>query len=392
MFNKKSILLFLSGFLMALLVVMALVSTDQLVLVPDFRYESLKTLESNYEKVEDLKDEIVENFYLPLDEEKLYEGMVEGLFEAVGDPYTQYMNVEDFNRYKDSTKGNYVGIGILSDTSRDRIEILRVYPDSPAEEAGIMAGDEVFQVDDLTIEEDGYQALIDQMLGEEGKGVSVKVYRDAQVIEFDILRQQVKIPFVDSHLLGGTGYIYIHQFGTDTSKEFEKHLEDLLAQDIDGLIIDLRDNPGGLVVESTKIADRLLGKGLIVYTLDNQGNERTYRSKKSHVEIPLVFLANEKSASASEILLGAIKDFDRGPIVGKKTFGKGIVQSVNPVGDGSGYKITYAQYYSPLGNEIHKKGIEPDYEVDFEGRINIEVPDLENDAQLLKALELLNKK
>jgi carboxyl-terminal processing protease len=392
MFNKKSILLFLSGFLIALLLVMALVSTDQLVLLPDFRYEALKTMESNYEKVEKLKNEIVENFYLPLDEETLYEGMVEGLFEAVGDPYTQYMNVDDFNRYKDSTKGKYVGIGILSDTSRERIEILRVYPNSPAEAAGILAGDEVFQVDDLTIEADGYEALINQMLGQEGDEVLVKVYRDNDIIDFDMTRQQVKIPFVDSHLLGETGYIYIHQFGTNASKEFEKHLDALMEENITGLIVDLRDNPGGLVVESTKIADQLLGKGLIVYTLDNEGNERTYRSKSSHVDLPLIFLANEKSASASEILLGAIKDQNRAAIVGNKTFGKGIVQSVNPIDDGSGYKITYAQYYSPLGNEIHKKGIEPDYKVDFEGRINIETPDLENDRQLLKALELLNKK
>lgn len=389
---KKASLIFVSGFLIALLVMMALISTDGLTLLPKFRADHLKTLEKNYEKVEDLKDEILEEYYLEIEEDDLYEGMIYGMFEAVGDKYTTYMNVDEFKQYNESTKGNYVGIGILSNTANEKIEILRVYKDSPAERAGIEVEDQVIIVDDLTLEKDGYSALINKMLGEAGEVVSVTVLRNEETITFDISRGKVKIPFVDSHKIEDIGYIYIHQFGSNTSDEFEDHLDRLLADDIQGLIIDVRNNPGGLVSESTKIADQLLDKGLIVYTLDNEGNKKTYQSKKSHVDIPIVFLANENSASASEILLAAVKDKQRGPIVGQNTFGKGIVQSVSAYDDGSGYKITYSQYFSPLGVEIHKKGVAPDYEVVYEGRINVESPDLNEDTQLKKAFDLLNKK
>lgn len=389
---KKKILVFMSGFALALIVVMTLITLDGLTLLPKFRLDQLKAYEADYGKVDDLKQEILDRYYLDVDQETLDEGMIYGMFEAVGDKYTSYMNVDEFKAYNDSTRGNYVGIGILSNTAEEQIEILRVYKNSPAEKAGILAGDLVIDVDGLDIEDHGFRALIDKMLGEAGQSVLVTVKRDQAVVTFDIPRGSVKIPFVDSHIIEDMGYIYIHQFGTDTSKEFDKHLDQLLEAKVEGIVLDLRNNPGGLVTESTKIADRLLAKGLIVYTLDKDKNKKTYHSKKSQETIPMVFLANENSASASEILLAAIKDYKRGPIVGKNTFGKGIVQSVSRYSDESGYKITYSQYFSPNGLEIHKKGVAPDYEVDYEGKINIEAPNLLEDPQLKKAFDLLNEK
>jgi len=389
-FKKKS-MIFISGGVSALVLVIVLTALGGFSLVPFFRVERLKNMEANYGKLEVLRQEIVDNYYLDLDEDKLYEGMIYGMFDAVDDKYTSYMNPEEYKQYNDSTQGKYVGIGIQSNTSDERIQIVRVFEGSPAQKAGIQIEDEVIAVDELTIEDNGYRDLLDRMLGQEGQEVLVKVKREGEVLSFTIKRGSVKIPFVDSQVIGQTGYLVLYQFGSQVSEEFESHLKNLLKQDVNGIIIDLRDNPGGLVTECTEIADQLLPKGTIVYTLDKYGNEKTYKSKKDHTDIPLVFLANENSASASEILLAAVRDFDRAPIVGVQTFGKGIVQSVAEYGDGSGFKITYSQYFSPQGNKIHKIGVSPDYEVNFEGIKNTLAPDLTEDPQLKQAYDLLNQ-
>jgi carboxyl-terminal processing protease len=390
--KKRYIILpFFLGVIVTLSVSLFLVSQDHLQLVSDIKYDRLVALENKYQKAEKLQEEIMEKFYLEVTEEELMTGMYRGLFEATDDKYSRYFTPEELEEYNDSTNGNYVGIGILSDVSEGDIHITRVFPNSPAEKAGILAGDYVIEVDGFTIEEHGYEHLIDVMLGEEDTDIEVVIVRDGETIIFHLQRGRVEIPFVSSSVIDDIGYIHIYQFGTDVSDEFDTHLQALKDQNVRGLIIDLRDNPGGLVSEATAIADELMGSGTIIYTLDNEDNKRTYKSDSDKLDIPFVFLANESSASASEILLGAIKDTQTAPIVGVTTFGKGIVQGITTLKDGSGYKITYSQYFTPSGGVIHKVGVTPDYIVEYEGSINSEVPNKLEDLQLKKGLEILDQ-
>lgn len=388
----KKIVPFVLGVLIAGIVVLALLSFNGVVLVPQKTYDRYIVLEEKYDKIEDIEEDILDKFYLEITEEQIYEGMIRGMFDATDDKYTTYMNPEEFKEYGESTNGNYVGIGVLSDVSDDQIEITRVFKSSPAEAGGILPGDFILQVDDFHIDDHGYEHLIDVMLGEEDTPIKVIVSRDEEIIEFDLMRGRVEIPFVDSTIIDDYGYIMIYQFGTDVSDEFDSHLEALLDQDIKGLILDVRNNPGGLVNESTEIADELMGKGVIIYTLDNKGNRREYKSDVSKLDIPIVCLGNENSASASEILLGAIQDSDTAEVVGVQTFGKGIIQGISSLRDGSGYKITFSQYFTPSDKAIHGVGILPDYIVEYEGIIDGETPNSEIDLQLKKAIDLLDEK
>lgn len=388
----KKIVPFVLGVLIAGIVVLALLSFNGVVLVPQKTYDRYIVLEEKYDKIEDIEEDILDKFYLEITEEQIYEGMIRGMFDATDDKYTTYMNPEEFKEYGESTNGNYVGIGVLSDVSDDQIEITRVFKSSPAEAGGILPGDFILQVDDFHIDDHGYEHLIDVMLGEEDTPIKVIVSRDEEIIEFDLMRGRVEIPFVDSTIIDDYGYIMIYQFGTDVSDEFDSHLDALLDQDIKGLILDVRNNPGGLVNESTEIADELMGKGVIIYTLDNKGNRREYKSDVSKLDIPIVCLGNENSASASEILLGAIQDSDTAEVVGVQTFGKGIIQGISSLRDGSGYKITFSQYFTPSDKAIHGVGILPDYIVEYEGIIDGETPNSEIDLQLKKAIDLLDEK
>ncbi len=387
----KLIVPFVLGIIATLIVGLVLISQDHVKLISTIKYDRLIEFDEKYAKTEKIQKEILQKFYSEITEEDLMTGLYRGMFEATGDKYSKYFTADELEDYNDSTNGNYVGIGVLSDVSEDEIHITRVFPDSPAEKAGILAGDFIKEVDGDTIEEFGYKHLIDVMLGEENTPIEVVVHRDDEIVTFNLKRGKVEIPFVNSTVIGEIGYIHIYQFGTDTAKEFDEHLKLLKKQDVKGLVIDLRDNPGGLVSEATSIADELMGEGTIIYTLDNEGNRRTYSSDSAKIKMPFVFLANEHSASASEIMLGAIKDTQTAPIIGVQTFGKGIVQGITTLTDGSGYKITYSQYYTPNDNSIHKIGVAPDYIVEYEGTINTQAPDVEGDLQLKKGLEVLNE-
>jgi carboxyl-terminal processing protease len=388
---KQKIIPFVLGVVTSAILALFLLSLDGLVLTTRVKYERLLGLEEEYSKVDEIKDDIMDKFYLGIDEETLDLGMIRGMFEITGDKYSRYMTEEEFTEYSASTNGNYVGIGVLSDVSDDLIHVTKVFNDSPAEKAGILAGDYIIEVDGVSIDE-GYQTLIDIMLGEEGTPIEVIVDRDGDILTFNMKRGTVEVPFVESTVIDNIGYLYISQFGTDVSKEFNEHVKKLKKEDIEGLIIDLRDNPGGLVSEATQIADELMGKGLIIYTLNNQDERREYKSDTSAIDLPFVFLSNERSASASEILLGAIKDTETAEIIGTQTFGKGIVQGVSSLKDGSGYKITYSQYFTPSGTAIHEVGVAPDYEVDYEGIIDSDNPNIQEDTQLIKAIEVLQNK
>ncbi len=389
--NRSVVIVFFAGVLTTVLASLLIYMSVDFTVITKSKYDGLTNMEEKYGKAEKIRIDLQKKYYLEIDDETIENGMYKGMFEAIGDKYSTYMTEDEFKDYKDSTNGNYVGIGILSDVSEDTIRVTRVFPNSPAEKAGIENGDVIFKVDDSHIDDVGYSGLISIMLGEEDTDVEVFVIRGNEKLNFNMKRGKVEIPFVSSNIIEEVGYIHIYKFGTDTSVEFKKHLSELKNEGIKGLIIDVRDNPGGLVYEATEISDELMGKGIIVYTLDKAGNKREYNSGSSKLDIPFIMLSNENSASASEILLGALQDTETSEVVGVQSFGKGIVQGLTNLKDGSGYKITFAQYFTPDGNNIHGIGIEPDYIVEYEGKIDGESPDMDNDTQLIKAFEILMK-
>lgn len=387
--NKNNVVSYILGVFSTLLIftLVLLILGVRVVTAP--KYERLMYFEENYEKADLLKKEIISKYYLDVDEETIEIGMYKGMFDSIDDKYSRYMTADELEEYYESTDGRYVGIGILSDLSDDKLLVKRVFDNSPAIESGIEVGDLIIEVDGITIDEVGNSGLIDIMLGDEDTDIEVVLFRNNKKIVINMKRRKVVIPFISSSEIGNIGYINIYRFGRDSAKEFKSHLKELQKSNIEGLVIDVRNNPGGLVSECVDIADLIIGKGIIVYTLDRNGKRKDYKSNYSKINIPVVMIANENSASASEILLGALQDAEDISVIGVQTFGKGIVQSTTKLKDDSGYKITFSQYFTPNDREIHKIGITPDYFVEYTEKIDTLLPDTEKDLQLIKALEVL---
>jgi carboxyl-terminal processing protease len=275
--------------------------------------------------------------------------------------------------------------------------VVRPIENSPAEEAGLQAGDIIVEVNDMVASDYELSLVVKEIRGEEGTVAHLKVYREGEsdYLYFDITRRTVENVSVTSEVLDNNlGYIQVEQFYENTDEEFEEKFDELLAEGVDGVIIDLRDNPGGLLDSVVNMCDYIMGEGTIVTVKDRDDNviQEYTSSADSEVDIPMVVLVNGNSASASEIFTGAMKDTGKAEIVGTTTYGKGIVQSVIPLSDGSAIKLTIAKYFTPAGNDIHKTGIEPDYVVELkDGRLNAVNLDREDDLQLQKAEELLTK-
>lgn len=325
-------------------------------------------------------------YYGDYDKEYAMEQAYKGYVASVGDPYTEYFTKEEllaFNTYIDNS---YCGIGVSvkNDTEKDAIVVEDVFDNSPAKEAGIESGDIIKKVDGKAYSGAQLDDAVSVIKGEEGTEVKITIVKASTGKEQDIVvkRQNVVMNTVKSELMDGNiGYIYISQFSSNTADEFATKLDELTSKNIKGLIVDVRDNPGGITTAVEAVASCLLPKDKIIYyTSDKTGRKQYIKTKMEGIDIPLVVLANENSASASEILVGAVKDHGRGEIVGTKTFGKGVVQTLINLEDGTALKITIERYYTPNGNYIHGKGIEPDYNVEL---------GTETDTQLEKALEIL---
>ena len=296
----------------------------------------------------------------------IYKGTLSGL----GDPYSVYYTVDEYKDLQTSTNGNYYGIGAaLSQNAKTmEVTVVKVYEGTPAEEAGLKNGDEILSVDKYEATSMELSNLVKKIRGKEGTKVHLKVYRSqtGENLEFDVERKNVDIPSVDSKMLSdGIGYIQISEFQSNTAKQFKKALAALEKEDMKGLIVDVRSNPGGLVTSVVDILDQILPEGTVVYTEDKYGKKETYTSDASCIHYPMAVLVNGDSASASEIFAGAIKDYDYGTLIGTKTFGKGIVQTVFPLENGDAIKITTAKYYTPKGHYIHGKGIQPDIKLEY---------------------------
>ena len=346
-------------------------------------------------KLQVLEDTIDRYYLESVDEQTLEKGVYDGLVEALGDPYSTYYSSEELKELQDKTEGIYYGIGayvgIDADTSLPRLT--GIIEGTPAQESGLRAGDLLYKVDGEEVQRLELTQVVSKIKGEEGTSVHLTIIREGATdyLEVDVVRRKVESPTVNQKMLdGGIGYIQITEFDTVTLDQFTEALAVCRGSGMKGLILDLRGNPGGNLNTVCDIAREILPKGLIVYTEDKDGKRSEYTCDGTkEMKEPLVVLVDSGSASASEILAGAVKDYGIGTLVGTTTFGKGIVQRIISLSDGSAVKLTVSNYYTPNGNNIHKIGIEPDIEEKFdsEAYYNDGV-----DNQLNKAIEIMNEK
>ena len=341
---------------------------------------------------------VLEEKYMgEIDDEALIEGAIKGYVSALGDPYTTYYTKEEMDELMEETTGNYVGIGIYMtlDLENNAIYVVKPMEGSPAEEAGIQAGDLITKVDGKEYSGEELDQASNAIKGEEGTTVKLEILRDGETQELEVERRKIVVSHIVEKKFDNVGYLLIEDFDGGCAKEFEEKYKELESQGIDRLIIDLRNNGGGVVDEAVSIADMLLDKDdTILITKDKKGNEEITKSEHNPtITMPVVVLTNGYSASASEILVGALQDNERATIVGTKTYGKGVIQEVDRLNDGSGLKITIEEYYTPNKNEINKVGIEPDEEIDLsnEGKEQGTYTD-EEDNQLQKAIEIIKEK
>ncbi len=358
-------------------------------------FERLKSIETKFQKVIDLENRIKDEYYQDVSNVDFEDALLKGLVEGLDDPYSKYLNKKDYKEYMDSINGSYSGIGVYINT-KDKagfIKIKEVMENSPAMKSKLLPGDIIRKVDGKEVFVDEIDDAISRIKGKSGTKVKLGIIRDGKEFDVTVTRETIDVPSVKSEVMDSdVGYIKINSFQQDCAKEFNEALDKLLKENVKSLVIDLRFNPGGSLYEVNKIADRLLGSQVIETVVDRQDNKEVYSSDEANkITIPMVVLVNEYSASASEILTGAIKDTDSGTIIGEKTFGKGIVQTIRPLGDGSYYKITTAHYLTPNGSNIHKKGIDVDItkkEIEAKGYKMTS----DNDGELNYAIKYLKKK
>ena len=364
---------------------------DDTVTISRAEYDRLQ----RYAELDEIWQIVEQYYYQEPDTQAMLDGAEMGLLYGLGDPYTYYYTPDQYAQLWADDEGEYAGIGIqiMGDYTTGLCTISRVFLDSPALDAGLRKGDVLTRVEDIDVVTTTLQDAVNIMRGEPGTSVNVQVQRGDQLMDFVVQRAVVHVNWVNSCMLeGDVGYISLYEFSGDCSPSFAVHLDNLMSQGAKALVIDLRDNPGGWVDDAQKVADMFLEEGNVASLVYRDGTTELYTTTADGKEnpIPLVVLVNEYSASASEILAGALQDRGRATIVGTQTFGKGVVQYVLPVGTrGAGMQLTVAQYYTPNGNEVHKVGITPDIEATLpEGDTTMyDIGDLD-DAQLKAAYEV----
>jgi len=333
-----------------------------------------------------------DNYIGEIDDEKMLESAIKGYVQGLGDEYAEYYTPIEMSNELDEAIGNYVGIGIYMTVNKTRGQITVFQPmiDSPAEKAGIKAEDIITKIDGVEVTVDNVEDMSNAIKGEEGTKVKLEIQRGEETLNFEVERKRIVISHINSRVLkNNVGYINIVDFDGGAAEEFETKYNELKKQNITSLIIDVRSNGGGVVDEAIDILEMLCEKGdTLLITVDKNNNEVVTKSKKKQtIDIPIVVLVNENTASATEIFAGALKDHDRAELVGQQTYGKGVIQTLIKLSDGSGLKMTTEEYCTPNKNKINKVGITPDYEIELPNDIE-ELTD-ENDTQLNKAIELL---
>ena len=350
-----------------------------------------------YSRLDEVRRTMLDEYYHELDEETLVLGAIRGMAASVEDPYTFYYTSEEMTRQQENSSGRYQGIGtLLENTAEGAIQVVRVYPNTPAEAAGLRAGDVLVAVDGIAISgADGrtYNEAVNMIRGEGGTSVVLTVVRDGARRDITVERGDVAISYASYQVIAGNlGYLSITQFTGDAEKVVMEALDTFEAQKVAGLIIDLRNNPGGLLDQVVNIADRLLPKGVIVYIKDRDGTREDFYSDEAMYAVPLVVLVNDMSASASEILASAVQVFGRGTIIGTNTYGKGVVQSLKTYPeDGAGIQLTTSQYYDGNDRSPQGVGVKPDLELALVGGSVPLEPDPASDNQLAAAIDELRR-
>lgn len=361
--------------------------------------ESTAVDEATFQKKLNYMKNLVNNFYLwDVNEGDYQTGMLKGMMSALNDPYSTYYTKEEYDALMETTNGIYYGIGatVSQNVNTGVITIVKPFVDGPAYKAGVLPGDILYKVEDEEVTGVDLTKVVNKMKGAENTKVRVTVIRENEndPIEITITRGKIEIPTIEHEMLEDKiGYISILEFDKITVDQYMDAIADLESQGMKGLVIDLRDNPGGLYDSAVQMLDRVIGKGLLVYTETKDGTRAEENAiTKEELKVPLAVIVNGNSASASEIFAGAIQDYEKGTIVGTQSFGKGIVQSLFPLFDGSAVKVTVSNYFTPKGRSIHKTGITPDVVVELKDELKQKVVIAhEEDNQLQKAIEVVKK-
>ncbi len=404
--NKKS---FVPGFLLGMLVSLVVMLGAFIWLndglpkkqpessAPSYVGDGSLLSEESIAKIEKLAAIIDQRFLFEYDEEQLTDMICSGILYGLEDPYTAYYDAESFQSFMEQTEGNYCGVGVQVQMNHDYgyMQVSKVFPNSGAAESGMLPNDMVMSANGTDLLGMDLTEAVSYVKGEEGTSVELTIYRPSteETLTITCERRIVEIPTVEHEMLAGNiGYILLAEFDEVTTSQFFSAMEDLRNQGMKGLIVDVRDNPGGLLSTVVEILQKMLPEGKIVYTEDVNGEGEIYFSDgKNEFDLPLVVLTNGYSASASEIFAAALQDYEVAQIVGTNTYGKGIVQSLIPLGDGTAAKLTVSRYFTPKGVCIHETGVAPDVEVELEEELqSMVVIPKDQDNQLEAAMEVIN--
>lgn len=349
------------------------------------------------EKLEYIES-MVDNYYLnEADRKQMEDGMYAGLLAGLEDPYSRYYTADQYASMSEETEGHYEGLGVVMQMDKEGlVNLVRVYEEGPGDKAGLLAGDIIYKVGDEVIVDMELSEVAKKIKNPDINPINLTIAREGEkdYLEFDIKKEDVQVPVVEHEMLDNkTGYLGIYEFTNVTFEQYQKAYDDLVNQGMERLVVDLRGNPGGLVDSVCDILNTILPKGTIVYTEDKYGNRSDRDCEgKTPLDIPLAVLVNGNSASASEIFAGAVQDYEIGTVVGTTTYGKGVVQSLKKLKDGSAVKLTILNYFTPDGNDIDGKGITPDVEVELDESLKQKnTITKEDDNQLQKALEVVSK-
>lgn len=352
--------------------------------------------DSFVQKAKYIEETVKESYTGDIDDEQMEEYMYKGMMASLGDPYSAYYTSEEYEELTTETTGSYEGIGVVmqQDVNTREVKVVRCYEGAPGEKAGLLPEDVLVEVNGESVSGMELSEVVDKVKSSQDQVAHLTIAREgeSEYLEIDVHLEEVNIPVVQSEILeDNIGYIALYEFTEQTEPQYMEAFEALKDQGMERLIIDVRNNPGGLLTSVCDILEDILPEGLIVYTEDKNGEREEYTCDgENELDIPLAVLVNGNSASASEIFAGAIQDYSKGTIVGTTTFGKGIVQSLIPFNDGSAIKTTTAKYYTPSGKCIHGTGIQPDVEVELSEGLEQETSiSHEEDNQLQKAIEVV---
>ena len=353
----------------------------------------------NFGKVIVLEKYLRENYLYNKDikDENLEAGLLKGLVAGLADPYSQYLTSDEMKKLTETTTGKFQGIGVIISPDEDgTVTVISPIKGSPADRAGVESGDKILKINGKDFSAEKINEASKEMRGEKGTTVKILLLKkkNLKTKEVEIKREEIKIDSIIKNKIGDIGYIGITMFDEETGKDFVKALNELTKDGVKGIILDMRGNPGGVVNAAVEIGDAILPKSTFVTLKDNNGEiVQDYKLDDKYNDIKMVVLVNEGSASASEILSGAIRDLDRAKIIGKTTYGKGVVQNVISLPEGDGLKLTTSEYFTPKGKSINKIGIKPDIEIELPENIKgIGIDYMDTDTQLKKAIEIIKEK